>query len=99
MRNSRLLVIAATVVMIMAACSAAATPVPATPAPATASPSAAASSATPSSAAPSVALPSVKIGSDNFYESKLMAEIYSQILEHAGYTVDRHFGLGSRPAR
>ena len=103
MRNSRLLVIAATIVMVISACTAAATPSPSV-APATAPPSAVASSAAPSSAAPSsaapsVALPSVKIGSDNFYESKLMAEIYSQILEHAGYTVDRHFGLGSRQAR
>ena len=40
--------------------------------------------------------PTIRIGSDNFYESKLMAEIYAQVLEHAGYTVDRKFGLGSR---
>jgi osmoprotectant transport system substrate-binding protein len=95
MRNSRLAIIAASVVMIMTACSAAATPSPAP----TAAPTAMASeapTAAPTSAAP---LPTVRIGSDNFYESKLMAEIYSQILEHAGYTVDRHFGLGSRPAR
>jgi osmoprotectant transport system substrate-binding protein len=44
-------------------------------------------------------LPTVRIGSDNFYESKLMAEIYSQILEKNGYTVTRNFGLGSRQAR
>ncbi len=47
----------------------------------------------------SASLPTVRIGSDNFYESKLMAEIYAQVLEHAGYTVDRHLGLGTRPAR
>lgn len=47
----------------------------------------------------SAALPTVRIGSDNFYESKLMAEIYAQVLEHAGYKVDRHFGLGTREAR
>lgn len=94
MRNSRLLAIAASVVMIMTACSAAATPAP-TAAPATAAPATAA----PATVAPSVALPTARIGSDNFYESKLMAEIYAQILEHAGYKVDRHLGLGSRPAR
>jgi osmoprotectant transport system substrate-binding protein len=100
MRKSRLFVIAASVVMIMTACSAAATPspAPATPAPATAQPTAAPSSAAPT-APPSVALPTVRIGSDNFYESKLMAEIYGQILEKAGYKVDRHLGLGSRQAR
>ena len=41
----------------------------------------------------------IKIGSDDFYESKLMAEIYSQVLENAGYKVTRNFGLGQRPAR
>ena len=41
----------------------------------------------------------IRIGSDNFYESKLMAEIYAQVLENAGYTVERKFGLGSRQER
>lgn len=41
----------------------------------------------------------VRIGSDNFYESKLMAEIYAQVLEADGYKVTRSFGLGSRPER
>jgi len=41
----------------------------------------------------------IKIGSDNFYESKLMAELYSQVLEAAGYKVTRNFGLGARPDR
>jgi osmoprotectant transport system substrate-binding protein len=41
--------------------------------------------------------PTVKVGSDGFYESKLMAEIYSQALEANGYTVDRAgIGLGAR---
>ena len=41
--------------------------------------------------------PTIKIGSDGFYESKLMAEIYGQALEHNGYTVDRTgIGIGSR---
>lgn len=53
----------------------------------------------PSGAAAGAAKPTVRIGSDNFYESKLLAEIYAQVLEHAGYTVDRQFGLGSRQAR
>jgi len=39
----------------------------------------------------------IKIGSDGFYESKLMAEIYAQTLEAHGYTVDRAgFGMGTR---
>jgi osmoprotectant transport system substrate-binding protein len=43
--------------------------------------------------------PTIRIGSDNFYESRLMAEIYSQVLEDEGFTVDRQFGLGSRQER
>ncbi len=43
--------------------------------------------------------PTVRIGSDNFYESRLMAEIYALVLEDAGYTVERSFGLGSRQER
>ena len=41
----------------------------------------------------------IRIGSDNFYESKLMGEIYAQVLEKAGYKVERKFGLGSRQER
>jgi osmoprotectant transport system substrate-binding protein len=52
------------------------------------------------SVAPSqAAKPAIRIGSDNFYESKLMGEIYAQVLEKAGYTVERKFGLGSRQER
>ncbi|MFN8621617.1 MAG: glycine betaine ABC transporter substrate-binding protein [Chloroflexota bacterium] len=43
--------------------------------------------------------PTIRIGSDNFYESKVVAEIYSQVLEGQGWTVDRQFGLGSRAER
>jgi osmoprotectant transport system substrate-binding protein len=39
----------------------------------------------------------VRIGSDGFYEAKLMAEIYGQALEANGYKVDRSaIGLGTR---
>ena len=38
----------------------------------------------------------IKIGSDGFYESKLVAEMYAQVLEADGYTVDRT-GLGMGP--
>ncbi len=41
--------------------------------------------------------PTIKIGSDGFYEAKLMAEIYGQALEANGYTVDRTgIGIGAR---
>ena len=38
----------------------------------------------------------VSIGSQGFYESELMAEIYAQALEAAGYTVERNLGIGTR---
>jgi osmoprotectant transport system substrate-binding protein len=50
---------------------------------------------TPSSAG--AGKPTIKLGSDGFYESKIMAEIYGQALEHNGYKVDRTgIGLKSR---
>lgn len=49
-----------------------------------------------SSPAPTNA-PTIRIGSDGFYESRLMAEIYAQVLEANGYTVERNLGLGARP--
>jgi len=51
----------------------------------------------PSSSTASTSKPTIKIGSDGFYESKLMAEIYAQALEANGYTVDRTgIGIGTR---
>jgi osmoprotectant transport system substrate-binding protein len=41
-------------------------------------------------------LPTVVIGSQGFYESQLMAEIYAQALEAAGYSVERNLGIGTR---
>jgi osmoprotectant transport system substrate-binding protein len=43
--------------------------------------------------------PLIRVGSDDFYESRLMAEIYAQALEGAGFSVDRQLGLGSRDSR
>lgn len=40
--------------------------------------------------------PPVRIGSDDFYESRLMAEIWAQALEGQGFTVERQLGLGTR---
>jgi osmoprotectant transport system substrate-binding protein len=51
---------------------------------------------TPAASA-SAAKPTIKMGSDGFYESKIMAEIYAQALEAKGYKVDRTgLGLGTR---
>jgi osmoprotectant transport system substrate-binding protein len=51
----------------------------------------------PTTGPSSAGKPTIKLGSDGFYESKLMAEIYGQELEAKGYTVDRtSIGLGTR---
>ena len=41
-------------------------------------------------------LKSVVVGSADFPESKIIAEIYAQALEANGFTVGRQFGIGSR---
>jgi osmoprotectant transport system substrate-binding protein len=41
-------------------------------------------------------LKSVVVGSADFPESKIIAEIYAQALEGNGFTVGRQFGIGSR---
>jgi osmoprotectant transport system substrate-binding protein len=41
-------------------------------------------------------LKSIKVGSADFPESKIIAEIYAQTLEANGFTVSRQFGIGSR---
>lgn len=38
----------------------------------------------------------VKVGSTDFYEQEVLGEIYAQVLEHAGITVERKFQLGKR---
>ncbi|MGI8533312.1 MAG: glycine betaine ABC transporter substrate-binding protein [Candidatus Limnocylindrales bacterium] len=38
----------------------------------------------------------VIVGSTNFYEQEILGEIFGQVLEANGYTVDRRFQLGAR---
>lgn len=45
---------------------------------------------------PSGEKPTIKVGSAGFYESALMAEIYAQVLEANGYTVERQLQIGPR---
>jgi osmoprotectant transport system substrate-binding protein len=55
------------------------------------------SSTTTTAGSTAAGKPTIRIGSDGFYEAKLMAEIYGQALEAKGYTVDRTaIGLGTR---
>ena len=44
----------------------------------------------------STAKPTVRIGSTNFTEQLIVAELYAQVLEADGYTVERRLNLGSR---
>lgn len=41
-------------------------------------------------------LKSIKVGSADFPESKIIAEIYAQALEANGFNISRQFGIGSR---
>ena len=45
------------------------------------------------------AKPEITIGSDGFYESHVVAEMFAQVLERDGYTVTRNLGIGSRLVR
>ncbi|MGH2489297.1 MAG: glycine betaine ABC transporter substrate-binding protein [Candidatus Limnocylindria bacterium] len=56
------------------------------------------SSPSPSSGAPSTPaeLPTVIVGSADFDESAIVAEIYGQALEAAGFSVERHLYFGTR---
>ncbi|MFC3491585.1 ABC transporter substrate-binding protein [Glycomyces rhizosphaerae] len=40
----------------------------------------------------------IVIGSQDYYSSEIISEIYAQSLEDAGYTVDRQFRIGQREA-
>jgi osmoprotectant transport system substrate-binding protein len=97
MRTPRVLAVVASMMVLFSACSTGGGTSPSAAAPSTA----ASQSTAPASVEPSTAAakPPIRIGSDNFYESKLVGEIYAQVLEAAGYTVERKFGLGSRQER
>jgi len=85
MRIGRTLALGASLLVLVGAC--------ATGGGSTSAPSAAGSSPGGASASD----PTIRIGSDGFYEAKLMAEIYAQALEGAGYKVDRTgIGMGGR---
>jgi osmoprotectant transport system substrate-binding protein len=99
MRTPRVLALGLTTLVLIGACT---TGGGATTAPASVTPSTAASapaSEAASAPASAAAKANIRIGSDNFYESKLVGEIYAQVLEKAGYTVERKFALGSRQQR
>ena len=94
MRNTRVLAIGASMLVLFSACSTGGGG--STSPAASAEMSAAASAEASMEASAPAELAPIKIGSDGFYEAKLMGEIYAQVLENAGYTVERNLGLGAR---
>jgi len=104
MRLNRTLALGASLLVLFGACSTggSSTPSPSSPAasasqPAAASPSAAGGAS--ASAAAALTPADIKIGSDDFYESAVVAEMWAQVLEKAGFKVDRHFNIGARQVR
>ena len=88
MRIRRMLALGASSLVLISACSTGG---------GSSSPTSTAPGGSGSAATPTAAPPTIKIGSDGFYEAKIMAEIYAQALEAHGYTVDRAgIGLGAR---
>ena len=91
MRTHRTLVLgAALLALVVSACTSGEGGSPGASAAASAAPSGA---ATESQAAD---LPEITIGSQGFWESTVVAEIYAQALEGAGFTIERTFELGAR---
>ena len=87
MRTPRVLAVVASMMVLFSACSTGGGTSPSAAAPSTAASQSTAPASTEASAA---AKAPIKIGSDNFYESKLVGEIYAQVLEHAGMTGQGH---------
>jgi osmoprotectant transport system substrate-binding protein len=92
MRTFRTLALGASTLVLIGACSTGGGSTASPSAPASA-PATSAASAPPSEAAKAP----IKIGSDGFDEARVVAEVYAQVLEANGYTVDRAgIGLGTR---
>jgi osmoprotectant transport system substrate-binding protein len=91
--------------LLFAACAAPAAPAAQAPAAAEATvesgsaPANEATEAATEAAGDTAAAPSgpIKIGSKDFTEAILVAELYAQVLERAGFTVERKFNLGATP--
>src|SRR5262245_36834964 len=104
MRLSRTLALGASLLVLFGACTTGGGTTPSPSAAATPSPAASAGGASPSAAASASAAAAltpadIKIGSDDFYESTVVAEMWAQVLEKNGFKVDRHFNIGARQVR
>jgi osmoprotectant transport system substrate-binding protein len=104
MRLNRTLALGASLLVLLGACSTGggSTPSPSSAAasvPAASTPAESPSAAASASAAAALTPADIKIGSDDFYESSVVAEMWAQVLEKAGFKVDRHFNIGARQVR
>src|SRR5262245_15721161 len=104
MRLSRTLALGASLLVLFGACTTGGGTTPSPSAAATPSPAASAGGASPSAAASAsqaaaLTPADIKIGSDDFYESSVVAEMWAQVLEANGFKVDRHFNIGARQVR
>ncbi len=98
MRQTRMLALGASVLALISACTTGGGGASPTSGTSVAPPASVVTPTTvPASGTPAGQKPTVKVGSDGFYEAKVMAEIYAQALEHGGYTVERSgIGIGTR---
>jgi osmoprotectant transport system substrate-binding protein len=88
--------------LLLVACGqagAGATAVPAAPSEPSSAPGALATSAPSEATAPAAegATGTIRVGSKNFTEMYIMGELYAQLLEANGFTVERTFDLGATP--
>jgi len=88
MRLNRAIALGASLLIVLGACTSGATSSPSAASAATSGASASAASEG-ASASVSGATPDIKIGSDDFYESAVVAEMWAQVLEKAGYVERR----------
>ena len=101
MRLNRTLALGASMLVLFGACTTGggSTPSPSSPAAPASQPAAASPSSGGASPSAAGATPDIKIGSDDFYESSVVAEMWAQVLEKAGYKVTRQFNIGARAVR
>jgi len=100
MRFARVTALGAAMLVAFAACTSGGGGGTATSSPAASPPAESASAATsPDASTDTGAKPAITIGSDGFYESQVVAEMFAQVLEADGYSVTRNLGIGARQVR
>lgn len=100
MRMSRVLALGAAMLVAVAACSSGGGSSPSAAPTQAPTESMAPESMAPETPTPTEApKPEVRIGSDGFYESQLVAEMFVQVLEANGYPVTPTLGIGARQVR